>query len=201
MSHLVLASSSPHRKALLERFGLAFEVVSPNVDETPRSGETASDMVMRLALLKARVVGEAHPRALVIGSDQCALRDGRILGKPGGFEAAVGQLAGSAGRCVTFHTGLCLLNTANGDTQVEDVITRVTFRALSHAQITAYVRRETPYQCAGSFMSDRLGIALVEAFEGQDPTALIGLPLIQLVSMLMRAGLNPLSDAIDHEPL
>lgn len=199
MSHIVLASSSLHRKALLERLGLAFEMVAPDVDETRRPHEPAGDMVMRLALLKARAVGGARRCALIVGSDQCAVREGQFLGKPGNFEAAVEQLAGSAGRCVKFHTGLCLLNTASGETQIEDIITRVTFRALSHAQITAYVRRETPYQCAGSFMSERLGIALVEKIEGPDPTALIGLPLIQLVSMLMRAGVNPLSDAIERE--
>ncbi|MBA2492446.1 MAG: septum formation protein Maf [Gammaproteobacteria bacterium] len=198
-SHFVLASSSPHRKALLKRLGLDFEVVAPHVDETPRPGEIATDMVTRLALLKARAVGAQRAGALVIGSDQCAMRDGEILGKPGGFDAAVEQLAGSAGRCVTFHTGLCLLDTASGETQIDEVISKVTFRTLSRAQITTYVRRETPYQCAGSFMSDRLGIALVEKIEGPDPTALIGLPLIQLVSMLTRAGLSPLSDALDRD--
>lgn len=193
MSRIVLASSSPYRKALLRRLGLAFETISPDVDETPRPGEVASDLVARLALSKARAAGDAYPRALIIGSDQCALRDGRILGKPGGFEAAFEQLTGSAGRAVTFHTGLCLLNAANADTQTDDITTTVRFRALSRDQITTYLRRENPYQCAGSFMSERLGIALVEQIEGSDPTALVGLPLIRLVSMLMRAGVSPLS--------
>lgn len=194
MSRILLASSSPHRKSLLERLGLPFETVSPNVDETPFPGEAAGDLVTRLALLKARAAGDAHPRALIVGSDQCALRDGAILGKPGDFDAALEQLSGNAGHTVTFHTGLCLLNTANGETQIDDIPTTVRFRALSRDQITAYLRREQPYQCAGSFMSERLGIALVEQIEGPDPTALIGLPLIRLVSMLMQAGLSPLSN-------
>jgi septum formation protein len=194
MNLLVLASGSPYRRSLLERLGLAFVTASPDVDETPRPGETASDLVKRLALLKARAAGGAHPRALVIGSDQCAVQDGAMLGKPGNFEAAFEQLQRSAGRSATFHTGLCLLNMASGEAQTDDIITAVRFRALSRDQIRAYLRREKPYDCAGSFMSERLGIALVERIEGSDPTALVGLPLIRLVGMLTQAGLDPLAD-------
>lgn len=188
MRTIMLASSSPYRKTLLARLGLPFAAVSPEVDEAPRVGERAADLVKRLALLKARAGGADDSDALIIGSDQCALRGEILIGKPGNFEAAFQQLKVAAGGSLVFHTGLCLLDTATGETQVDDVTVNVTFRPLSDKQIAAYLRKEEPYNCAGSFMSEGLGIALVERIEGDDPTALIGLPLIRLVGMLARAG-------------
>ncbi len=193
MRTIILASSSPYRKALLARLRLPFETVSPDVDETPRTGEQAADLVKRLALEKARIggVGQA-PDALMIGCDQCALCDGVIVGKPGNFETALQQLTHAAGRRLTFHTGLCLVDAATGSAQIDDVKTTVRFRSLADRHIAAYLRKEQPYNCAGSFMSECLGIALIEKFEGDDPTALIGLPLIRLTDMLQRAGVSVL---------
>ncbi len=187
---IILASSSPYRKSLMERLHLPFETVSPNVDETPHPDEHAADLAKRLARLKAQVGGARRSDALVIGCDQCAVLDHELLGKPGGFDNAFEQLKRTSGRSVDFHTGLCLLNTANGETQVDRVTVRVKFRTLTETQITAYLRKETPYHCAGSFMSEGLGIALIQRIDGEDPTALIGLPLIRLVSMLARAGVH-----------
>jgi septum formation protein len=172
---------------------LPFETVSPQVDETPRGDESAREMVRRLAHAKAQAAAVGWHDALIIGSDQCAVRDRVILGKPGDFETAFAQLRGAAGGRVDYHTGLCVLNTSTGETQIDDVTTAVKFRSLSNAQFAAYLRKETPYQCAGSFMSEGLGIALVERIEGYDPSALIGLPLISLVRMLARAGLDVLT--------
>lgn len=190
MRTLILASSSPYRKALLARLGLPFTVLSPQVDETPQAHERAADLVKRLALLKARAGGITQTDALIIGSDQCALRGETLFGKPGNFDAAFQQLKAAAGRSIVFHTGLCLLDTATDEAQIDDVVTTAVFRPLSDRQIAAYLRREAPYQCAGSFMSEGLGIALLERIEGDDPTALIGLPLIRLVDMLAHAGVD-----------
>jgi septum formation protein len=190
MSAIVLASSSPYRQALLARLCLPFETVSPDVDETPHDGEHPADLVKRLAHLKAQAGSIRRSNALVIGCDQCAVCGQTILGKPGNFEIAFQQLKQAAGRPVTFHTGLCLLDTATADAQIDDVIVTVRFRSLTDAQIIDYLRKEAPYHCAGSFMSEGLGIALIERFEGDDPNALIGLPLIRLVSMLAHAGVS-----------
>lgn len=187
-STLVLASSSPYRADLLKRLGLPFETRSPNIDEISLPGEQPEHLVARLAQAKARAVGAAFPRALVIGSDQVAVLDQHILGKPGNHERAAQQLRAAAGREVIFHTGLCLFNTATGyaNTIVEPF--RVQFRPLTGEQIEHYLRREQPYQCAGSFRCEGLGIALFERLQGDDPNTLIGLPLIRLTEMLNQEG-------------
>ncbi|TVQ72991.1 MAG: septum formation inhibitor Maf [Chromatiaceae bacterium] len=187
---LVLASTSPFRRELLQRLALPFDTCSPQVDETPKAGEAPGAMVARLAEAKARAGAEQKPDSLIIGSDQCAELDGRILGKPGDHQRAVEQLGAASGRTVVFHTGLCLLNAVTGEAQVDVVPFKVRFRSLSAEQIENYLRKEEPYQCAGSIKSEGLGIALFEAMEGDDPTALVGLPLIRLCTMMERAGLN-----------
>ncbi|WP_006788498.1 Maf family nucleotide pyrophosphatase [Thiorhodospira sibirica] len=186
---LVLASSSPFRAQLLAQLGLQFQCVSPDIDESPQPDETAPALVQRLAIAKAQAVASHHPQALIIGSDQCALLNGQILGKPGHHANAVAQLRAARGQWVVFHTGLCLLNSASGHLQVDEVAYQVQFRPLSDAQIEHYLQREQPYQCAGSFKSESLGIALFERMQGDDPSALIGLPLIRLVTMLHAEGL------------
>ena len=193
MPQLVLASTSPYRKTLLERLGLDFATARPETDETPRPAESAEALVKRLAEAKARAVADQFPAALIIGSDQVAMLGEQILGKPGNHEKARQQLLAASGKRVTFMTGLCLLNSANGEAQVECVAYSVVFRRLSEAQIEAYLRREQPYDCAGSFKSEGLGIALFERLEGDDPNALVGLPLIRLITMLERQGVEVLS--------
>ena len=170
------------------RLGIPFETVSPDVDETRRAAEQPLDLVIRLSTLKARALANRFPGALIIGSDQCAVVDGEILGKPGGFEQAFQQLQKVSGKTVEFHTGICLLDTVSDATQTDDVIYQVHFRLLTDVQISNYLRKEEPYNCAGSIRSERLGIALFERMEGDDPNALVGLPLIRLVSMLDKAG-------------
>lgn len=186
---LVLASTSPFRRELLERLGLPFSTCAPDVDETPLPGESPAAMVARLARAKAEAVRDRFPDALIIGSDQCAELDGKILGKPGNHERAVAQLSAASGRSVAFHTGLCLLDTGSGERQEAVEPFRVHFRTLGREEIEDYVRREQPYGCAGSFKSEGLGIALFERMEGDDPTALIGLPLIRLCRMLVHIGM------------
>jgi septum formation protein len=185
---LILASTSPFRKDLLTRLGLPFETRSPDVDESRLPEEDAVALVSRLAERKARVVAQHEPGALVIGSDQVAVLDGDILGKPGTHDRAVGQLSRASGKTVTFQTGLCLLDSDSGRIQVDTVPFQVTFRALQPQQIEQYLSRERPYQCAGSFKSEGLGIALFERLAGDDPNSLIGLPLIRLVRMLENEG-------------
>jgi MAF protein len=189
---LVLASTSPFRKQLLERLGLPFTTASPHTDETPLPGEAPQQLVARLARSKAEDVAHAYADALVIGSDQTAVIDGVILNKPGSHENAARQLRLCSGKIVTFYTGLCLLNARSGNRQVDVVPFQVQFRALTDAQIENYLRREQPYNCAGSFKSEGLGIALFERMIGDDPTALIGLPLIRLTRMLEAEGLSPI---------
>jgi len=186
---LLLASTSPYRRSLMERLDLEFSVCSPDVDETPRAGESPMDLVRRLAEAKARAGAAQASRALVIGSDQVAVVGDEVLGKPGSAERACAQLARLSGQRVVFLTGLCLFNSAEDRTQLEVVPFSVVFRHLSSTQIQDYVRREQPFNCAGSFKSEGLGIALFERMEGDDPTALIGLPLIRLVGMLEAEGL------------
>ncbi|MGD8832022.1 MAG: Maf family protein [Pseudomonadales bacterium] len=186
---LILASTSPYRAALLERLGIPFDTVRPEVDETPAPGEAPADLVLRLARLKARAGGRTLTDALVIGSDQVAELDGVVLGKPGTAERARSQLSRLSGREVTFLTGLCLLDTRDGGEQAAVVQTPVHFRHLSAVEIADYVARENPLDCAGAFKSEGLGIALFESLGGPDPNALIGLPLIELCRMLARAGL------------
>ena len=187
---LILASSSPYRRELLQRLGIPFEVIAPDVDETPALGETPQALVERLAIAKARAVADQRPNALVVGSDQVAVYDGTIVGKPLTHKRAVEQLRLASGKTVTLYTGLALINGASGHTQSEVVPFRVVFRSLSDAQIENYLRREQPYNCTGSVKSEGLGIALLERFEGDDPNALIGLPLIRLLRMLEREGMD-----------
>ena len=190
---LVLASTSVYRKELLSRLGLPFETAAPTVDETAREGELPEQLVRRLAEAKARAVSMRYHDGLIIGSDQVAALDGRILGKPGSHHAASEQLSAAAGRRLTFLTGLCLLNARRGTAEVDVVTSAVIFRPLNEAQIDTYLRKERPYHCAGAFKSEALGIALCERVEGDDPTALIGLPLIRLVAMLAAEGIDVLS--------
>jgi MAF protein len=187
---LVLASTSPFRRALLGRLGTAFTTASPDVDETRGPDEPPRDLVTRLAEAKARAVAKAHPDALIIGSDQVACIDGAVVGKPGNRERTIEQLEMASGREVVFHTGLCLLNARTALTQTCCEPFRVHFRNLSRVQIEGYVERERPFNCAGGFKSEGLGIALFERLEGDDPNALVGLPLIQLISMLENEGID-----------
>ncbi len=185
---LILGSSSVYRRSLLERLGLPFRWVSPDVDETPRLKEAPADTALRLALAKAQAVATAHPHALIIASDQVADLDGTPVGKPGDHANAVRQLQAMRGRRVVFHTALCVLNSTRSRHQLENVLTTVVFRNLDDEQIERYLQREQPYDCAGSAKIESLGIALVDNIESSDPTALIGLPLMTLVSMLQREG-------------
>jgi len=192
---LVLASTSQYRRMLLERLGLPFVAAAPDTDETPLDEEAPAATAFRLARAKAQSVASTHPNALIIGSDQVADCEGRAVGKPGTRAAALAQLRALSGQTVVFHTGLALLDAATGACQVALVDVRSVFRHLSPAEIDAYVGREQPYDCAGSVRSEALGIALFERIESDDPTALIGLPLIQLTSMLRAAGVSVLTPA------
>jgi septum formation protein len=186
---LILASSSPYRRELLARLKIPFEVVLPEIDETPRPDETPQALVERLSVEKAQAVATGQRRALVIGSDQVAVYNGQIVGKPHSHDRAVEQLRMASGRTVTLYTGLAVVNTDTQRVQCEVIPFRVQFRALSDEQIESYLRKEKPYSCAGSVKSEGLGIALLERFEGDDPNTLIGLPLIRLVHMLENEGL------------
>ncbi len=190
---LVLASTSPFRSELLARLGLPFVVDAPEVDESRRPDEPPQVLVLRLAEAKARAVAMRHPGALIIGSDQVACIDDRVVGKPGDRVRAIAQLERASGRTVLFQTGLCLFNAASGRAQVLVEPFRVHFRRLTRARIEGYVDREQPFGCAGSFKSEGLGIALFERLEGEDPTALIGLPLIRLIALLESEGVDPLT--------
>ena len=185
--NLILASASRYRRALLERLRLPFATVAPQVDERGLPGETAARAALRLAEAKARAVAVSPP-ALVIGSDQVAELDGEHLGKPGDHRTAVRQLRAMRGREVIFHTAVCLYSAASGKVQTANVPTMVKFRSVSDAQIERYLELEQPYDCAGSARVEMLGIALAERIVADDPTALIGLPLIALVSMLQAEG-------------
>ncbi|PRX30300.1 septum formation protein [Paraburkholderia sp. BL18I3N2] len=194
---LILASSSPYRRELLERLRVPFDVVVPAIDETPLAGETPEVTALRLAQAKARAVAGglgAGEAALVIGSDQVATYDGLQIGKPGTHDKALAQLQAMRGREVLFHSALCLLDSRSGSVQAVDVITRVHFRDLPDATLEAYLLSETPYDVAGSAKSEGLGIALLEAIHSDDPTALVGLPLIALSRMLLAVG-YPLLEA------
>jgi MAF protein len=190
-SHLpvVLASTSPYRRELLSRLALPFECSAPDIDERRRPDESPADMVRRLSEVKARA-GAPPYQALVIGSDQVATVGDEVLGKPGTHERAAAQLRRLSGNGVTFLTGLCLLNTATDEAQLDVIPFRVHFRLLGDKQIERYLRHDLPYNCAGSFKSEGLGITLFERMEGDDPTALIGLPLIRLTEMLAKAGVS-----------
>lgn len=194
MRKLILASSSPYRRQLLDRLGLQYEAISPDIDESHLAGESPVELVQRLALGKAKAIADKHPDALIIGSDQVAVVDNQILTKPGNHEAAVQQLQKAAGKAVIFHTGLCLLDSHNNKHLCKDVIFTVYFRHLSTQQIENYLHREQPYDCAGSFKSEGLGISLFEKMQGDDPNSLIGLPMIQLIHMLEMFGIDVLGD-------
>jgi len=184
---LILASSSPYRRRLLQRLGIAFECVSPGIDETPLADESPQDLACRLALAKARAVALAHPQQLVIGSDQVASLQGDIMGKPGTAAGAVEQLKASSGKEIRFDTAVALVRQDPPLEAVHLEPFRVQFRALSDREITAYVAHDKPYDCAGSFKWEGLGIVLFDALRGDDPTSLEGLPLIALSRMLSQA--------------
>ena len=185
---LILASTSPYRRELLARLRIPFDVQAPGVDESPLPAEAPANLALRLAETKARAVGASAAGALVIGCDQVAALDGACLGKPGGHPAAVAQLEAMRGREVVFHTALALLDTASGRIQLDSVPTTVRFRAYDDLEIERYLAAERPYDCAGSAKIEGLGIALVEQVTNDDPTALIGLPLIRLAAMLANEG-------------
>ena len=187
---LLLASASRYRRALLERLGVPFKQIAPDIDETIRPDETPAEAVLRLARSKAQAVLAEHPDAIVIASDQVALRGEEILGKPGNAEQAIRQLSLSAGRQVEFLTGVCVIRGDRpNDPEKHMDITRVVFRPLAPEEIRDYVERDAPFDCAGSFRAEGLGIALFERIDSQDPTGLIGLPLIWLAQALRRLGL------------
>ncbi len=187
---LVLASGSIYRAELLKRLGLTFTCSSPDIDETSLLGESAPALVKRLAITKAQTVGKGYSDALIIGSDQVAVLDDQILGKPGCHEKAVEQLSQTAGKEVIFYTGLALYNTVTGRINAIVDPFKVKFRPLTASQIERYLQKEQPYNCAGSFKSEGLGIALFQNLEGNDPNSLIGLPLIRLVAMLAEEGVD-----------
>ncbi len=187
---IILASSSPYRRQLLNRLQLDYEWRSPDIDETAAGGESASEYVRRLAEAKARHIAKACPDAVVIGSDQCALLDNRILGKPGSFDNALRQLREAQGKTVRFHTAVCVLALDSGYRALEEVPFEVDFRQLDDSQLQHYLRVEEPYQCAGGFKSEGYGICLFSRLRGDDPTALIGLPLLRLTAMLEAAGVK-----------
>lgn len=185
---LILGSTSRYRRELLQRLRLAFDVEAPQVDETPQPGEAPAALARRLALAKAQAVARRHPQAVVIGSDQVADLSGEPLGKPGTHERAVAQLRRMSGQTVVFQTALSVVCLASGFEQTDLAPVRVRFRHLGDAEIEAYLRAEEPYDCAGSARSEGLGVALLEAIESDDPTALVGLPLIRTCRMLRAAG-------------
>lgn len=192
MKQILLASSSPYRKQLLQRLKIDFQTASPDIDESRIDNETAHALVARLSECKARALAPGHPDCLIIGSDQVATLDSKILTKPGGHANAVLQLQLASGNRVKFLTGLCLLNSATGNVQIDVIEFSVVFRKLTKEQIENYLKIEQPYNCAGSFKSEGLGAALFEKMQGDDPTSLIGLPLIRLTHMLADEGVDVL---------
>jgi len=188
MTKIVLASSSSYRQHLLEKLGLKFESVSPEISETAKVDETPNCLALRLAKEKAAAVGSRFPDSLIIGSDQVAVLNGKQLVKPMSRDNAVRQLRAASGQCVEFYTAVCVLNTATGEMKADIDRCLVHFRKLSDKEIERYVDRERPFDCAGGFKSEGLGIVLFERFEGEDPNALIGLPLIRLARLLESFG-------------
>ena len=189
---LILASTSPFRKQLLEKLHLVFDTAKPDVDETALPEETATALVERLAIAKAQAIAPEFADALIIGSDQVCVNDGEILGKPGNLKNAFKQLKAASGKRITFYTGLALLNTRTGTVQSLVEPYAVQFRALNDQMINHYLEKEQPFNCAGSFKSEGYGIALFESFEGKDPNSLIGLPLISLIKMLEKENFSVL---------
>lgn len=193
---ILLASSSPYRRALLARLGLPFVTASPAIEESPAVGESARDLALRLAGEKAEALASSWPGHWIIGSDQVAsLADGEHLGKPGNYSRAFDQLSRSSGQTVTFFTGLALLDADTGEHQTHCEVFKAHFRELSVTEIEHYLRTEKPFDCAGSFKMEGLGIALFRSLEGRDPNSLVGLPMIALTDMLRRWGLNPVLEA------
>lgn len=190
MPSIILASTSPYRKKLLERLQVTFKTVSPDIDETPSADETPEQLVERLAISKAQAVARITTNCLVIGSDQVAVHGDRIVGKPENHDDAVQQLKFASGKSVTLFTGLALVNSDSGKVQSRVEPFRIHFRELTDQQIENYLKKDQPYNCAGSVMSESLGVALFERYEGDDPSSLIGLPLIQLVRMLENEGVR-----------
>lgn len=190
---IILASSSTFRKQILEKIGLNFICISPDIDETREPNEKPQDLVGRLAISKAKKIGLTSPNSLIIASDQVASIDNTILGKPHDHKDAVSQLQMCSGRKVVFYTSLCLLNTETNKTQQCVETFSVYFRKLTLNEINGYLYKETPYNCAGSFKSEALGITLFEKLEGDDPNTLVGLPLIKLCQMLQSENINPLT--------
>ncbi len=189
----MLASTSPYRRELLSRLQIPFTVIAPEVDETPLPEETPEATALRLSQLKARAAQSSYPKALIIGSDQVATVNGLQIGKPGSHEKAVAQLHMMSGKNVVFHSALSLYNSASGNMHTTSVPTTVQFRKLSAAQIEAYLHKDQPYNCAGSARIESLGIAVIEKLTGEDPNALIGLPLIALIHMLDTEGMDVLT--------
>lgn len=189
---VILASTSPFRRTILQKILSQFDCIAPNTDETPINKETPHELVARLAQLKARSVADKNKGALIIGSDQVAVFDQQIIGKPHTHENAVKQLTTFSGNHVTFLTGLCLINSTTGHVQTTVEPFSVYFRQLTEQQIDQYLKIEQPYNCAGSFKSEGMGIALFEKLEGDDPNTLIGLPLIRLIQMFNKEGLDVL---------
>ena len=187
---IVLASTSPFRRDLLLRLGLSFSTANPQTDESPLPEEKPEATALRLSEAKARAVADLFPEALIIGSDQVAILHGQVFGKPGTHANAVRQVQTMRGQTVNFFTGLCLLDARTGNTWVRGVPTLVTFRDLNDAEIENYLRREQPYNCAGAAKSEGLGIAIIARMQGDDPNALIGLPLIALCDLLRTAGVH-----------
>ena len=194
MQQLILGSSSPFRAELLAKLGLAFTTSSPDIDESAVDNETAEQLVQRLSEQKALKIAESNPDALIIGSDQVAILDGEILGKPGNHANAVEQLTAASGETVRFLTGLALFNSKTGNMQSLVEPFEVSFKALSSSQIEHYLKTEQPYQCAGSFKSEGFGISLFSKLTGDDPNALIGLPLIKLIDLLEAEGIDVLKE-------
>ena len=193
---LILASTSRYRRELLERLRLPFQAMSPDTDETPLPGEAPAALAERLSLAKARAIAARFPDAIVIGADQVADVDGTSIGKPGTHERAVEQLRTMSGRTIVFQTAFAVVREATGFAEVRRVPVSVRFRALDDAEIEFYLRTEQPYDCAGSAKCETLGIALLDAIESDDPTALVGLPLIQVSRLLRAAGLDPLRERV-----
>lgn len=192
MSPLILASTSPYRRALLEKLGVEFICAAPDTDETPKDGESATDLVQRLAQEKAHSLSEKFPNHFIIGSDQVCVIDGKIVGKPGSIENAHQQLRAASGKVITFYTGLCVLNSYTMQQEIICEPFHVHFRRLTDDEINAYIKLEMPLYCAGSFMCEGAGILLFSQLEGRDPNALVGLPLIALNEILLKFGYNAL---------
>ncbi|CDL82001.1 Maf family protein [Xenorhabdus szentirmaii] len=193
MLPIILSSTSVYRRLLLEKLGLPFSCISPDIDESPQENENPEQLVMRLSCAKATVLQQNYPNHLIIGSDQVCVLNNKITGKPHNFENAFTQLKNASGECVTFYTGITLFNSKTGNIDTRSELFRVYFRKLTDTEIMNYLTKEKPFNCAGSFKSEGLGITLFEKLEGKDPNTLIGLPLITLTEMLTRQGINPLT--------